>query len=1109
MTDRAEPKDAAEHGSALPPRDRAEARACCAPGTSCGPSFVPAPSALDRRGFLTLAGLSSAALAARATFVAPFAGPFEPDDFPIPRDKQLDPAWVASLTARGEPTVYTSEKGELDWIGMPIGGIGCGQVYLGGDGKLWLWDIFNAPVEEEFRSGQGPHYKTPLARRSSFEQGFHLFAKAGARTWSRSIDRDGFRSIRFRGEYPEAFVEYSDADVPFRVTLEAFSPFVPLDAEESSLPAIVCEYVVENTGKEPLEIELLGWIENTVAPITLPRIDGRRYMNSHRHDGFTVLEGGCTPPAKPTSRRPDLPFEDFEREDWGPWTATGTAFGTGPQKVADLPQYMGPVDAHGERTANTHETRHGEDVAGGDAHTGTLTSPSFTIRRPFISFRIGGGRHPGDTCVNLIVDGAVVATATGLDSNRMRLEHFDVRPWSGKEGRLEIVDRSPSGWGNLGVDDIVFLDSPRTDVGDLSDAPDYGSIALAHFTPTGGAHVAASFGREGIRPPSKTDPDAEVGSSASVADARPVLGGLSGTATLSPGAKATFTFVVAWHVRGLPWDALDFIPDVRKLRRHYAGRFVNAVDVVNHVFERRDYLFESTRAWRATWYDRSTLPHWFLERTFASLSTVATATCLRFSNGRFYGWEGTYCCAGTCTHVWQYAQGLARVFPELERDLRERTDFGTSFHADSGLVDYRGEAARSLAIDGQCGTIVRAWREHQMAKDGAFLARIWPRVKKSMELVLARDTNQDGLLDGEQYNTLDASWWGEIAWTSSLYVAALRASEAMAGERGDAEFAARCRTLADRGSKALVARLFDGEYFVQKLDPAHPEANGTGKGCHIDQLLGQSFAHQVGLPRVVPANEARSALAALWRYNFAPDVGPYRARFDSTIQGGRWYAMPGEGGLVMCTWPKGGHESATGKGNEAWAAGYFNECMTGFEHQVASHMLWEGMRVEGLAVERAIHDRYHASKRNPWNEVECSDHYARAMASYGVYLAACGFELHGPNAHLGFAPRIAPDDFRSAFTTPEGWGTYAQSRDAKGLVARYAPAYGRMWLKTLAFEVRAGLRVTSVSAAYVDALPAQEGEHAASFVQDGTRVVVALKARVDVTPGQEFVVTLA
>src|SRR6185369_11236940 len=218
-------------------------------------------------------------------------------------------------------------------------------------------------------------------------------------------------------------------------------------------------------------------------------------------------------------------------------------------------------------------------------------------------------------------------------------------------------------------------------------------------------------------------------------------------------------------------------------------------------------------------------------------------------------------------------------------------------------------------------------------------------------------------------------------------------------------------------------QLFDGEYFINKVDSKHLDAINSGTGCEIDQVMGQSWAFQVGLPRVFPARETLSALRALWRYNFTPDAGPYR----DVYKAGRWYAMPGEAGLLMCTFPRSDWDYARAKGKGPdWAAGYFNECMNGFEYQVASHMIAEGMIMEGLAVTRAVHDRYHASRRNPWNEVECGDHYARSMASYGIFLAAAGFEHHGPQGHIGFAPRVTPEDFRAAFTTAEGWGSYSQ-----------------------------------------------------------------------------------
>jgi hypothetical protein len=154
----------------------------------------------------------------------------------------------------------------------------------------------------------------------------------------------------------------------------------------------------------------------------------------------------------------------------------------------------------------------------------------------------------------------------------------------------------------------------------------------------------------------------------------------------------------------------------------------------------------------------------------------------------------------------------------------------------------------------------------------------------------------------------------------------------------------------------------------------------------------------------------------------------------------------------MCTFPKSdwSYEQAKGKGPE-WAAGYFNECMNGFEHQVAGHMIWEGMVTEGLAVERALHDRYHPSRRNPYNEVECGDHYARSMASYGVFIAACGFEYHGPNGRIGFAPRISPENFKAALSGAEGWGSYRQVIESTKLSATLSIAHGQLSLREISF----------------------------------------------------------
>jgi hypothetical protein len=410
------------------------------------------------------------------------------------------------------------------------------------------------------------------------------------------------------------------------------------------------------------------------------------------------------------------------------------------------------------------------------------------------------------------------------------------------------------------------------------------------------------------------------------------------------------------------------------------------------------------------------------------------------------------CCHGTCGHVWQYAQAVARLFPELERDTRERVDFGLAQQADGG-IRFRAEFNDIPAVDGQAGTVLRALREHQMSADDAWLRRNWPGIRRAIEWLIAKDGDGDGLITGNQHNTLDTDWFGPVAWLSGMYLAALRAGEEMARIVGDDAFARRCRDIFDRGQPKLVAELFDGEYFINQPDPRHLDAINSGTGCHIDQVFGQSWAWQVGLGRIVPQQETVSALKSLWRYNFTPDVGPYREAYKA----GRWYAMPGEGGLLMCSFPRSDWDYAQAKGKGPdWAAGYFNECMNGFEYQAAGHMMAEGMVMEGLAVTRMVHDRYHPMRRNPWNEIECGDHYARSMASYEVFLAACGYEYDGPRGRLAFAPRLTPEDFKCAFTAAEGWGSYRQTLETSVLKSEITLRWGKLRLRALGLSPAAG-----------------------------------------------------
>jgi uncharacterized protein (DUF608 family) len=1010
------------------------------------------------------------------------AGPFERQDFDrlVPADKKLSPEWVKSLFARGEPAVYRGD--ELKFIGMPVGGLCAGQLYLGGDGKLWRWDLFNAhlPTGAE-------RYAHPNKSGLPIEQGFAIRVAVGDQTQTRTLDAKGFPQVSFRGQYPIGTVEYKEANFPVSVTLEAFSPFIPLNVDDSSLPATVLRFTVTNGSTDAIEATLTGWLQNAVLPND-PWVLATRRNRIVRSDGITFLNCSAEKSAATQPAEPDVVFEDWNKDNYDGWTVEGAAFGSRPAKRSEAPAYMGDLgNAAGDRFVNSHITASHGSVAERDGQTGKLTSKPFSIDRNFINFPIGGGSHWGKTCVNLLVDGKVVRSAVGADDNRMKPHAFDVRELKGKQAQIEIVDNDKGSWGNVGVGPITFSDLPAG-AKDLEAMAGFGTMGLALL---GDADHDLSFpaARGGM---DGAFTDGTPGNDASSPFDQKLVGSLGHKLRLPPGQSATVDYVLTWHFPNLELERLG------NVGRHYATKFDSAQAVARYVVQEFPRLAAETKLWRDTWYD-STLPHWFLDRTFLNISILATNTAYRFANGRFYAWEGVGCCPGTCTHVWHYAHAMARLFPELERLTREHVDLGLGYNEKTGVMGFRAEFDRNLAVDGQAGTLLRCYREHQMSADDSFLKRNWPRIKEAFQPLLKLDADRDGIMQGAQMNTLDLPWYGKIAWLSSLYVAALRAGEQMARRMGEPDFADRCRATADRGADNLVRELFDGEYFINKVDPKQLDKVNSGTGCEIDQVFGQSWAFQVGLGRVLPEHETRSALRSLWKYNFTPDVGPYRRAFKD----GRWYAMPGEAGLLMCSFPRNDWDYNNAKGaGPSWATGYFNECMNGFEHQVAGHMIWEGMVQEGLAIERAIHDRYAASRRNPWNEIECGDHYGRSMASHGVFLAACGYEYDGPAGLLGFAPRLTPEDFRAPFTAAEGWGTFEQKREGGTQKASIKVVWGKLRLRKLRFEVDSSMTVTAV------VVKIGGNDVPVEHAQSEQSVMVTLGYGVELNAGQSIVMEL-
>ncbi len=1000
----------------------------------------------------------------------------------VPVEKNLPADWLAGLTAKGEPTWYQGK--ELNTIAMPIGGLCAGQLYLAGDGRLAGWWIFNdVPFTgygaTSYQEGRQPPYR--------LQQGFALWIRSGQQTLVRPLSREGFAQVRFSGQYPIGLVEYQDKEVPVTVRLEAFSPFIPLNAADSALPATVLEFMVKNDSAGPVTLTLAGWLENKVCGFASQWRLLRRGYQKKTGAGWGMVLGRAEEVEEEQPARPPVVLADFEADTYGHWKVEGEAFGTGPAR-GTLPRQQEVRGFLGKGLVNTY--------LGGDKPHGKLTSPPFKIDRKFISFLIGGGNHPGKTCINLLVDGRVVRTATGKNQERLQWHSWDVRELAGKEAHIEIVDAESGPWGHINIDQIELRDTPRgAPSGPLAEQPDFGTMSLALLDADPQAVLTSLLVPVGPLPEKLFTEEGDLAQAELAArplDA-PVVGAVGKRLRLAPGESAKLSFVVAWHFP-------NRITQGQRRGNFYATRFADAQAVVAYLAEHFARLTDQTRLWHKTWYEAS-LPWWLLDRLFSTVSILATETCQWWENGRFWAWEGVGCCHGTCGHVWNYAHAPARLFPELERSVRQMQDFNpeAGFIAETGAIRFRGEGWGLWAGDSQPGYVLKAYREHLCSPDDAFLKKHWPQIKKALEFLFEEDRQDgqlDGLLDGKQHNTYDIDFYGANTMVGSLYLAACRAAEEMAKELGDQQFADQCRRIFELGQQNTLRRLYNGEYFIQDVDLQKHPKHQYGPGCLADQLFGQSWAHQVGLGYVYPKQKVLSALQAIWKYCWAPDVGPQNKAHPPQ----RWFAMPGEAGLFTCTWPNSKH-----LGPESVL--YRDEVWTGIEYQVASHMVWEGMLTEALAICRAIHDRYHPAKRNPWNEVECGDHYSRAMASYGVFLALCGFEYHGPRGHIGFDPRLNAVNFQAAFTGAEGWGQYRQRRTDRAQTCQIEVRWGKLRLRSMSFALPEGAKLQQATLRLGD----QKGDEKilpVESAQQATRVQILLDQPVQLAAGQTLTVEL-
>ncbi len=532
--------------------------------------------------------------------------------------------------------------------------------------------------------------------------------------------------------------------------------------------------------------------------------------------------------------------------------------------------------------------------------------------------------------------------------------------------------------------------------------------------------------------------------------------------SLKPGETKTIRLKFCWYVPRSDLRKGANIPETEagccSSGTHvpwYAGTYKNIYDLSEFWKKNYDKLRSQSQLFSKSFY-ASTLPPEVLEAVAANLTILKSPTVLRQTDGRVWAWEGlrdnSGCCAGSCTHVWNYAQALPHLFPALERTLRE-TEFKEN-QSPEGFQKFRAalpirptDTGRHSAADGQLGGIMKVYRDWRISGDDAWIKKLWPQVKQSMDFCIEKwDPGYKGILEEPHHNTYDIEFWGPNGMSASFYLGALTAFVKMGeAQAKDVSF---YKKLLSKGKTFTESELFNGEYFIQKikwngLKAKNPidEVKGAwnidyspesieifkkegpkyqyGVGCLSDGVLGAWIAKVCGIDTpILSPNKIKSHLSSVHKYNLKKDlsdhVNPQRPS----------YALGDDGGLLLCTWPKGGELSLPFV--------YSDEVWTGIEYQVASHLIFEGMVEQGLDIVRVCRKRYDGSSRNPFNEYECGSWYARAMSSYGLLQALTGIRYDAVGKSLFIDSRIG-NNFKSFFSIESGFGI-AGLQDGKPFV---------------------------------------------------------------------------
>lgn len=943
--------------------------------------------------------------------------------------------------------------------GIPLGGIGAGSVEIRADGALHEWQIFNNPPwcgTNEFMSAERP----PLRPQDSK---FAIRIKSPTRAPVVRLLRAMFEdeislaylaphvrpvaNIAYQAQFPCADLTYTDPALPVALALRAWSPFIPGDVKHSAMPVACFTFDVENRSDEEIEVSLVGLVTNPMQVVEGARPRNSAVLSDER--ATVLLEADGVPAAHPMARGGMAltvlgrgASVDVCGDGGGRWGGNLLGFWGGFRDAGRLSNQLQSPESHWIDSQAAAALSQFQIYAQMPVHwrgmveSGLVRDPRELERR--------------------------------LADDPIRLRDDLVRRWN------LILELS------LSDEALRSYQAALTADPALADDPERLKELLESLS-------AVNLFARAPRP-------------------EPPRGALCRTLTLSPGASEQVTFLLTWYFPN--HLALRGADD---LGHAYENWFTDASDVAGYVAERLEDLRTRTDAFRQALYG-GTLPDWLADAVNAQLTTFFKSSFYvrdgRFGIWEGLG----CCGLQTLDVTYYGSFPIVVLFPELEKAQMRMTaafqltrespryeEYFLAFPRNKAAFQERLAADPSLATDrarrlevyreiaaqtgydavgriphffpGSFATVdayhmidlmpkfaLLVYRDYVWTGDREYLEEMWPHVRAAIDHNIGQDEQRVGLpyhygneatdipISSQTYDVWD--FLGYSAYVCSIWLASLRAAEAMARQVGDEEYAAKMAALFARAQVKMEELLWNGEYYDLWNDPLRGQRN---EYCMADQLSGEWYVNALALAEILPADHIRSALAAVNRYNRLP-----------------------ERGLVNGVLPEG--KQAT------WAEAVFglprnlqsDTPWTGTEYAVASLFIQEGLVEEGLGIARDVYDR-HQRLGLTWNHYECGSHYYRAMAIWAVLQSLQGLQWDAVAGRLTLAPALDGQKHRSLVAVPGGWGVFSMRAVKRGEAAKQVVELGwRSGTLTLR-EWRVGLS------------PEWAGRRAAATV-DGRRV---------------------